>query len=349
MEALLDGMMIAPPYVCLALAYGLVYSMLGIMDLSVSARFTASAYGGWLATGLVGWYPALDPAVLGVGLVAAVIVSTACWLLLAPLTQENSLAALIGSLGLVYVLQAAYQLAFGSVPRVYATYPVESGVSILGVFGTPLQWAGVVYALFAVLVVATLLRTRGWGRRLQAVAADPDFASAVLGISQRRIALSTALIASAITAPAAILYAASHGVSPSTGVDIGLVAFVATIVAGRERPLGAAGVAVLLVALRSASIRWTIWELSGAIVFGGVAFWIAGWWCEAIAGRVAIGLAAGVAGFVMVRSVGEVAPTWLPAVVIPASFQDVVPYLLIVLGLMFRPAGLLSLRPERAV
>ncbi len=184
---------------------------------------------------------------------------------------------------------------------------------------------------------------------MKAVAADPDLASAVLGIRQKRIAFMTTLIASGIAAPAAVLYAASHGVSPSTGIDIGLMAFVATIVAGRERPLGAAGVALLLVAFRSAAIRWTVWELSGTVVSAGVAFWLVGRWRAGIPGRVLGGVAAGVVGYLLMNSVKEVSPSWLAAVVIPANFQDVVPYLLILLGLLLRPTGLLSARAERVV
>jgi branched-subunit amino acid ABC-type transport system permease component len=348
MEALVDGLMLAPPYVCLSLAYGLVY-MLGILDLSVSARFTAAAYGGWICVRVLGWYPAVDPVVLGGSVLVAVATAAACWALLAPLARDNALVGLVGSLGLVYALQALYQLAFGAAPRVYTTYPVESGVTVFGAVGTPLQWAAMGYAVAAVVAVAILLHLPGWGQRLRAVAADPEIASAVLGIRPGRIAWASALFASVLVAPAAVLYGAGHGVSPSTGMDIGLTAFVAAIVAGRERPLGAAVTATFLVVLRSAAIRWSVWELSGAVISGGLAFWIGGCLCRAPAGRVLAGLATGAVVFLAIRTVSGASGGLLPPVVVPAEFQDVVPYVLILAGLLLRPAGLLSIQPERAV
>lgn len=349
MDAFFDGVMISPPYICLALAYGLVYGMLGVMDLTISVRFTAAAYVGWLGSRLLGWHPSVDPCVLVGGVLAAAILGIACWLLVEPLTRGAPLAALVGSLGLVYVLQSVFQFAFGASPRVYLSYPVESGMNFLGISGTPLQWVGVAYALVAVIGVGVMLHTHGWGRRLHAVAADTEFASSVLGIDPSKVALSTAILASVVIAPAAIFYAAAHGVSPTTGADIGLTAFVATIMAGRGRPLGAAGVALMLVSARSVAIRWTIWELSGSIVIGVIGFWIAGRFTDGPARRWGIGLALAAVGFFMISTGLESWPEALPHVVIPASFQDVVPYVLVLAGLLLRPTGLLSGQVARAV
>src|SRR5687767_2077485 len=114
--------------------------MMGLMDLSVSVRFTAAAYGGWVASRWLGWYPAHDPLVLLAAIAAAMLAAAICWALLLPLARDEPLAVLIGSLGLTYVLQAVFQLVFGPSPRVYSTHPVESGVVFLGATGTPLQW-----------------------------------------------------------------------------------------------------------------------------------------------------------------------------------------------------------------
>lgn len=254
LQALLDGFLIAPPYACLALAYGLVYGMLGAMDLTVSSRFTAAAYGGWAATSALGWHPVFDPAVMSAAIAAAVGMTILTWALLEAMSREQPLTVLIGSLGLGYVLQAAYQAVFGAQPRTYESYPVESGLEFLGTSATKLQIAGLAYAVVSTCIVAQLLRSRSWGRRLRAVAADPELSTAVFAIRQRRIAWMTVLAASAVAAPAAVIHAASHGVSPETGTEMGLTAFIANVVAGRARPIGAVLVAVLLVAVRSVAI-----------------------------------------------------------------------------------------------
>jgi branched-subunit amino acid ABC-type transport system permease component len=321
--------------------------MLGIMDLTVSTRFTAAAYGGWLASEWLGWYPTHDPMVLVAAVAVAVLVAVACWTLLAPLTRSEQQTALIGSLGLTYVLQAGFQFAFGPAPRVFHNYPVESGLTLLGITGTRLQWTGLVYAQLATIFVALLLHSKFWGRSLQAVAADPDLAAAVFGLDRRRLAGQVSIVTALILGPIAVVYGAGHGVAPATGVDIGLLAFVATIVAGRQRPLAAAGVALGLVVVRSVAIRWTIWELGAGGL--GVVLLLA---CPTMrnipqALRVAASLVSGLLCFGITAF--AVDSGGLPRWVIPASFQDVIPYLLILAGLLARPSGLFAPQPTRAV
>jgi len=89
MDPVVDSLLMAPPYVCLAMAFGLSYGMLGVMDLTIAVRFAAAAYGGWIGSMLFGLYPALDPAALFGALGGAMIVSVAAWSLLAPLARQQ--------------------------------------------------------------------------------------------------------------------------------------------------------------------------------------------------------------------------------------------------------------------
>jgi branched-subunit amino acid ABC-type transport system permease component len=347
LSALLDGAFLAPPYVVLALAYGLVYGMMGMMDLSVAARFTAAAYGGFFAQEILAWHPGVDPAVWLVATCASVVVGGVFFWLLMPLLRQPVLTMLVGSLGLSYALQSVYQGALGATPRVYAHYPVEAGIEFLGTDATPLQLGAAVYAAVACLVTALLLRHGDWRRRVLAVAGDHEIAAAVFAVPRSRVAMEVTVLASILVAPAGVLYAASHGVSPTTGVDMGLLAFVAAIVVGRGRPLGAAVMALLLIVLRSVAIRW---PLPNLLVIGvawvTVVASLPGRW-STVTG--ALRLAAVMSCGALALALSRRLPDWARYVVIPGSFQDVVPYTVVGLLLVLRPDGVLASRLPRAV
>ena len=347
MTAILDGVLASPPTVCLALAFGLVYGMLGVMDLSVPIRFAAAAYAGWYASRVLGWYPAADPAVLGAAAAGAVGSNWLCWRMLAPLTRAEPLIALVGSLGIAYLFQAVFQLAFGAGPRVYESYPVESGIAFLGTTATPLQLIAFGYATLAVIGLTLWLRARGLGHRLMISAADPEVAESVFAIDRARLAATTTWIASLLIAPAAVFFAIDHGVEPTTGANIGLTAFVATIVAGRQRPILGAAVALLLVITRSLAVRWSL-SLLIAVAAGAL---LGGWLSRSAPShtrRLAATLG-GAAGLGMAVRWMEVGVEWVPIILVPSGFQEVVPYLLILGCLLAKPEGLMARRATRVI
>jgi branched-chain amino acid transport system permease protein len=349
MQAIFDSVLIAPPYVCLALAYGLVYGMLGIMDLSIPARYTAAAYAGWVASHWLLWYPALDPLVLLGSLFGAVVMCVFCWKLVKPLGTTSPMATLVGSLGLSYVVQAFFQLVFGAAPRVFTKYPAESGWEMLSVTATPLQWIGVCYAVTATVAVVMLTRSHRWGHRLQAVASNASLASATLGISVNRVTWSVMLVASVIVAPAGVIYAIGHGVSPTTGVDIGLVAFVAAIIAGRNRPVTSALVAFLLVLIRGVAIRFSIWEILGFLLAATATWYLLSQFRTSRLAASVAALAAGCFGYQGILIFEQRLSPTMATTIIPAAFQDVVTYSVILVIVLLRPAGLLLNRTGRAV
>lgn len=323
--------------------------MLGVMDLTVSVRFGAAAYCGWLASTTLGWYPAIDPLVMVASVGGAALVSALIWQLLKPLARHNTVTCLIGSLGLVQVFQAAFQAAFGAAPRVYSSYPVESGVDLAITTATPLQICGLAYAVLAVSATACLLRFGGWGRQLQLVAADPDLAETSYGVSRRKIEWSVNLIIAALIAPAAIIYVAGHGVSPTTGTELSLMAFVAAIVAGRQRPIGAVFLVVLLVVLRSVAIRWPIPEFAFATCAGFVTLVSIRRIRADATVRLMLSCVAGIVCFGLVTLFREHADIQLTDATVPSQFQELIPYLAIVVALLIRPTGILASRPERKV
>lgn len=265
--AIVDGLVTSPLLVCLALAYGLTYGLLGIMDLTIGARVAASGYGAWLAgqaVGITGNPVAAIPLWLG-AVCGALLLGAATWSFLMPLLKTEALSMLIGSLGVSYCLSALFQVFLGANPVTFTTYPVEEGVRILGTTATPLQLTAVGYTLFLTLFLGWILARTRLGASLEVVATDPELGRTVFGLDQQRMAWLTVAITSAIVAPAGFLYAVGHGVSPVTGSGQALLAFVCTIATGRHRPMAAALIAFLIATFGAVLIGWNAvqWLLFG--------------------------------------------------------------------------------------
>lgn len=282
-------------------------------------------------------------------IVAAIGVAIITWTLLEPMVRQPPLTALIGSLGLGYVFEAVYQAAFGAQPKTYESYPVESGLEFLGTSATRLQIAATTYAVASTCLVALLLRSRSWGHRLRAVAADPELAAAVFAIRQRRLAWVTVLVASVVAAPAAVFHAASHGVSPTTGSEMGLTAFVANIVAGRGRPIGAVLIVILLVIMRSMAITRPLWEIVSIIGSAGVVAFVTKRRRMSTRVRPIVIVGAAMLAFCATLTLRTAIPSLSRGLVVPGSFQDVVPYTFIVIALLVWPQGVLVARRSRVV
>ena len=356
--ALVDGAFASRPVVCLALAYGIAYGLLGYMDLTVWVRMTVAGYAGWLTVEQlhVATHPAFAPQLWLAAIVGSVVCGALAWALLAPLQRGSELALLIGSLGLSYAASGALQGLFGTAPRVFTTYPVESGIPILGTTATPLQLCAAAYAAAATLVVALILHATRFGTKLEVIATNPEVAQTVFGLRKGRLAWAAMTLVSVIVAPAGLLLAIGGGVTPLTGFQQGLLAFVATITAGRRRPLAAPLVALLFVCVGSAAIRWTAFDLSlvatcaatAAVVYLVLIRKLPMYrWRKAFA--LALAAATLPVAAVLAAAFGAPAQGGLWGAQLPAAFQPIVPYAVAVAALLWRPRGVLALRSERVV
>lgn len=350
---LVDGILSSTFVVCLALAYGLIYGVLGAMDLTVGARFAAAGFAGWLVAnrlsgdGNPAWHP-----VVWLGAVAgAVAVTIPIWSLLRPLSRRAPLVMLVGSLGLASVLQAAYQAFFGATPRVFVGYPAETGLPLLRTTATPLQLLALGYVAAATAVLAFLFHCTSFGKKLRALAADPEVARCVFGLNSDRLTWIAVVASSILLAPAGLLYSIGHGITPTTGSDIGLLAFVATIVAGRQNPLGAVGAALGLMVIATLAIRWTLNEtIAAALAVGFVLgarmlFGFARASARSALAGVTVAIVVAVAGVGSLASLIEHAfPGRVALAQMPSAFQPLVPYFVIVCALLVRPTGLFRAR-----
>lgn len=241
----------------LGLACGLVYGVLGVMDLTLGLRVAIGAYAGWWVANVLApeAYPLYLPAAWLAAGVAGALSGIFAWWMLRPLAAASPLVALVGSLGLQAAGQAALLFSFGSASQVFSGYPAEEGIEIAGTTATPLDLVFLVFATSVVVSAAVGLRSTRIGSMLVATGVDPAYARAGLGIPVRRLEWGVMAGTGFVLGVAGFLYGVSRGVSPETGSSEALLAFVATVVAGRRHPILSSLAAVALTAAGMAAVR----------------------------------------------------------------------------------------------
>lgn len=241
------------------LSQGLV---VGLAALSITlvfgvARFANAAAGDGLSLGaylaLIG-HRMTGSIFLGAGMavIGSVLVSVLGYkFVFKPLAKRSSVALLVGSIGLGFLLRGVLGIVFGHKPEVFdipLSRPYLLGEIAIGVLD--LQMALVAAACLA-LAFGTLHFTP-IGRDMRAVADNPDLAR-VSGIRPERVMISLWALVGAITAVAGLILGIKTIVSPEMGWEMLLPAFAAAILGGIGSPAGAVVAGLLLGAAQEMS------------------------------------------------------------------------------------------------
>lgn len=166
------------------------------------------------------------------------------WLVFRRLAQRSNVALLVASIGLAFVLRAILGVAFGHSQQVFQM-PI---VRPWRVGDVPVHPNDLVLALACACTLAlvfAVLHLTPIGRRMRAVADDPDLAR-VSGISPKSVMTVLWLLAGAVSACAGIVAGIKTVVSPEMGWELLLPAFAAAIVGGVGSPIGAVAAGLLI-------------------------------------------------------------------------------------------------------
>ena len=234
------------------LSQGLVVGLaaLGITLVFGIARFANASAGDGLTFGahlaLVG-QRITDSLLLGVGfsiIVSALANVLSYKLVFKKLAGRSSVALLVGSIGLGFLVRGALGVVFGHQQEVFnvqlvAPYRIgELAISILD-----LQMASVA-ALALAATFGTLYFT-SIGRQMRAVADNLELAR-VCGIHPERVMIALWSLVGAVTAVAGLILGIKTVVSPEAGWEMLLPAFAAAILGGIGSPVGAVLAGLLL-------------------------------------------------------------------------------------------------------
>lgn len=241
MQEIINGLAVGGIYGLLAVAFSVVYGVLGMVNFAFGEIFMFGAFGALVASQTNNTIAgnSIDgtalPAWLAIALGVA-IGSVIGWLVeriaYRPLRTAPILSMLITAIAVSMLLRAIATYLFGAaqlpVPRPELGDPVTF-------LGARIQRMDVVVLAVAVLVTLTfwlVIRFTPIGRAIRATAEDKD-AARLMGIGVDRVISTTFILGSAMAAIAGILYSQRYGFAAATmGFLPGLKALVAAVLGG---------------------------------------------------------------------------------------------------------------------
>ena len=309
MFSIFNGLLYGMLLFMLSSGLTLIFSMMGVLNLAHSSLFMLGAYFAFTITKYVGFWPAILLAPLGVGIIGAAIERYG----LRPIHKYGHVAELLFTFGLFYVFEEVVQMVWGKAP-----VPYEVPASLDFILFT---WFGLgysAYRIFMVLASLGIMVSLYWliaktrvGLIIQAALTHPQMVAS-LGHNVPRVFMLTFGFGSALAAVAGVFGGNVLGTEPAMAAQLGPIIFV-VIVLGGLGSLGGAVVASLAIGiLTNMAISYDISFKTFFVALGASPDTV------------------GVGRDLVNMTSGSIAP--------------ILPYLLLVLMLIFRPRGLFGTR-----
>jgi branched-chain amino acid transport system permease protein len=268
LQSILDALSVGSMYALLALGLTLVFSVMNLINFAYGLLLVWTAYGVVLLAdvGTPFWL------IVPLAITLTTLLSLAMgYFAFRPFIGAPQTTLLITSFGVLLVTQYIAILIFGEAPKVLAVPDGINSVWHLGDLRIPaLQVVTIGAAAVTVLGFYLLLNRTTYGAQLRAAAELPDVAR-LMGIRPNRVLMGAFAISGVIAGIVGLLWFAKIGVvTPRSDLEPTLKAFVALVLGGLGRPVGAIYGGLLLGAIEVAmsqllpdsTIRYT-----AAIVF----------------------------------------------------------------------------------
>ncbi len=218
----------------LALAISLAFGVARFPNASAGDVATLGAYAGW-STQIAGgtmWLAGLG----------AMLASAACsvvlwWVVFRRLAERQGVYALIASIGLAFMLRASLTFFLGHDQQVFQM-PISRGIVVGPLRIVPTDLWVAVTSLAAMAATFIVLKRTAVGRRMRAIADNPELAKAS-GIPATQTMAALWCMSGALAGLSGLLLGIKTVVMPEMGWDMLLPAFAATILGTIGNPLGA--------------------------------------------------------------------------------------------------------------
>jgi branched-chain amino acid transport system permease protein len=300
----LNGVLYGMLLFMMASGLTLIFSMMGVLNFAHSSFYMLGAYFGFEISRRTGFWPGLVLAPLMVGAMGALIERYG----LRHLHRRGHVSELLFTFGLAFVIEELVQMVWGKLPVDYRV-PRQLDFVAFRLFDTTYPAYRVFMLLVAiamfVALLAVLTRTRV-GLIIQAALTHPDMV-AMLGHDVPKIFMLVFGAGAALAGLAGVIAGPALVTQPSMASLLGPILFVVIVVGGLGSLTGAFVASLLIGLVQTFAVAMNI---SLAEVFGsGAPPFLGDLWEVTLA---------------------ELAP--------------VMPYLLLVLVLIFRPTGLMGRR-----
>jgi branched-chain amino acid transport system permease protein len=300
----LNGVLYGMLLFMMASGLTLIFSMMGVLNFAHASFYMLGAYFGFEISRRIGFWPGLVLAPLMVGAIGALVERYG----LRHLHRRGHVSELLFTFGLAFVIEELVQMVWGKLPVDYRV-PLQLDFVAFRLFDTTYPAYRVFMLLVAIAMFAALLavltRTRV-GLIIQAALTHPDMV-AMLGHDVPRVFMLVFGAGAALAGLAGVIAGPALVTQPAMASLLGPILFVVIVVGGLGS-LAGAFVASLLI---------------GLVQTFAVAM-----------------------DFSLAKVLGPVAPPFLGDLwqVTIAELAPVMPYILLVLILIFRPTGLMGKR-----
>lgn len=224
-----------------ALGITLVFGIARFANIAAGDMATIGAYFALYATLAIG------SVVIGTVVAAALTGLVAVllhWSIYRNLSGRSSIAFLVCSIGVAFMLRSAIGLAFGHSQQMFTVplvRPFVFGDLRIGVLDLQI----VALTVGSLLVAFATLKFTPIGREMRAVADNPDLAR-VSGIKVDRVMAALWLMAGALAAIAGVATGLKAVVTPEIGWETLLPSFAAAILGGLGSPIGAVVAGIII-------------------------------------------------------------------------------------------------------
>ncbi len=241
MQEIINGLAVGGIYGLLAVAFSIVYGVLGMVNFAFGEIFMFSAFGALIAaqtnTQIAG--ERLDGAALPAWLaitIGIVIGSAVGWLIervaYRPLRSAPILSMLITAIAVSMLLRAVAVFLFGAAQVAVPRPELGDTINLLGARLHRMDLVVFVVAVLVTVAFWAVIRFTPIGRAIRATAEDKD-AARLMGVGVDRVISTTFVLGSAMAAIAGILYSQRYGFAAATmGFLPGLKALVAAVLGG---------------------------------------------------------------------------------------------------------------------
>ncbi|PJC11480.1 MAG: branched-chain amino acid ABC transporter permease [Comamonadaceae bacterium CG_4_9_14_0_8_um_filter_60_18] len=289
----------------------LIFSMMGVLNFAHASFYMLGAYFAYTLTGWLGFWAALLLAPVGVGLFGALFERY----VLRRVHQYGHVAELLITFGMSYILLELVQLVWGRSSVDYRV-PVALDGPLFTLYGTqfPLYRAFMMGVALAMLVALWLLLTRSRvGLVIQAALTHPHMVEA-LGHNVPRVFMLVFGGGCALAGLAGVIGGNAFVTEPGMAAAVGGIIFVVVVVGGMGSLAGAFLASLLIGVLQTFAVAVDV-SIQSALHSVGMS------------------VTPETFGYALWKlKVSQVAP--------------ILPYLLLVLMLIFRPKGLLGTRED---
>ena len=307
--SLLNGMSYGLLLFMLSSGLTLIFSMMGVLNFAHASFYMMGAYLGFAISKSIGFWPAFVLAPLLVGLMGAAVERLG----LRAVHKHGHVSELLFTFGLSYVVVELVQLIWGRAAVPYRIPPELDGpLFTLYALAFPIYRAFMMLvALFMLLAVWLLLTRTRIGLVIQAALTHPETVEA-LGHNVPRVFMLVFGGGCALAGLAGVIGGNAFVTEPAMAATVGSIIFVVVVVGGMGSLVGALFASILIGMIHTFAVALD-WSLLGPLA--------------------KIGL-----------QISPELPFYRLLSLTLAEIAPILPYMLLILMLIFRPKGLLGTR-----